>query len=243
MLTTDVQQFNLGQLVSLFQLDLTSIDTSLGIIYFAPNTLPNGSGGYTNVSFGGNIYVPLDVQCEGFEESTQGALPRPSMKVSNVNQALGAYIVNYDDIIGAKLTRLRTFSKYLDGQPNADPTKFFPPDIYFVERKVNQNPVYVEFQLATILELQGVRLPFRQVIRDYCLHIYRYYVNGAFNYEGVTCPYTGTSCWDNLGNAQTDPSLDQCGKREPDCKLRFSDNILPTRAFLGIERVDITQGG
>tara|TARA_R100001510_G_C7635850_1_gene194013 strand:- start:336 stop:962 length:627 start_codon:yes stop_codon:yes gene_type:complete len=46
----------------------------------------------------------------------------------------------------------------------ADPTATFPNEIFFIDRKVTENRAVVEFELAASFDLQGVRLPKRQIL-------------------------------------------------------------------------------
>ena len=62
-------------------------------------------------------------------------------------------------MVGAKVTRKRTFAKYLDDGPDANPNKHFPDDVYFIHRKVSQNKYAIEFELSTILNRESIVLP------------------------------------------------------------------------------------
>ena len=62
----------------------------------------------------GNTYQPLPIESEGFDVSTKGTLPRPKIRVANVGGLLSAEVRQNDDLIGCKLIRKRTFSRYLD---------------------------------------------------------------------------------------------------------------------------------
>ena len=46
----------------------------------------------------------------------------------------------------------------------ADPTALFPVEVYFVDRKVAENRNVIEFDLSASFDLDGVRLPKRQVL-------------------------------------------------------------------------------
>ena len=46
----------------------------------------------------------------------------------------------------------------------ADPTALFPLEVFFIDRKVAENRSSVEFELAASFDLQGVRLPKRQIL-------------------------------------------------------------------------------
>jgi len=184
-------------------------------------------------AFQGIIYEPVPMEAEGFEWTGRGPVPRPRLRISNIGNLAGQLAIGYGDLLGAKLTRIRTFEKYLDGMPTADPGSYFEPDIWYFDRKVTHAPDHIEWELASVLDQEGRRLPGRQMLRDVCTHTYRTYKDG-FNYTGVTCPYTGGSYFDVTGTPTGDPAKDVCGRRLSDCQLRFPDQALPTRAFPGM---------
>ena len=45
-----------------------------------------------------------------------------------------------------------------------DPTATFPDEVFFIDRKATENKAVVEFELAASFDLQGVRLPKRQIL-------------------------------------------------------------------------------
>ena len=45
-----------------------------------------------------------------------------------------------------------------------DPTATFPDEVYFIDRKSTENRDIIEFELAASFDLNGVRLPKRQVL-------------------------------------------------------------------------------
>jgi len=47
-----------------------------------------------------------------------------------------------------------------------DPTATFPDEIYYIDRKIAETRDFVQFELAANFDLQGVRLPKRQVLPD-----------------------------------------------------------------------------
>jgi phage-related protein len=87
--------------------------------------------------------------------------------------------------------------------------------------------------------METAMIPKRQVLRDACLAEYRYYdtATAAFDYTRATCPYVGTSYFEADGTPTINPAEDQCGRKLSDCKLRFTDLILPTWAFPGVSRI------
>lgn len=235
-LIRDIHSLEPGALVELFDLDLTPIDPTAGVARFHAGTNELDQP----VVWQGHSYLPRPVQASGFGLSTTGAAPRPKLQVSNIPALGGVGMMtllnrDYRDLIGAVITRRRTLVKYLDAvnfpggiNPTADPTVEFPLDIYYVERRLTENRVFAEYELSSIYDLEGVSLPRRQVIRDTCSFSYRSWDAdaGDFVYQDargipVACPYTGSACFDRLGNP-VEASQDQCGRRLSDCRKRFA---------------------
>lgn len=229
----DSFSLSVGEIVELFTLDLSKIGGDT--YYFTPTQRPDGQA----IIYKGVAYIPLDVWAEGFETSSSGPFPQPTFRVANISRALTGIVRTLDDLIGAKVTRIRTLKKYLDDQPTADPSAHYPPDVYFVEQKTAETKLYIEFKLASAIDVEGQKLPRRQIVRNYCGHEYRRYnsATGTFDYSTATCPYAGPASYDANGNVVA-ASLDRCGKRLSDCTKRFGKaTYLPTRAFPGAGRV------
>lgn len=232
------QSLTPGDLVHLFILDLNPLGENL-VLRFTNNVMKDSQGATQPLLFQGEEYTPVDLETEGWEYNGKGPFPRPKVRVSNVLSFFSGLLFEYDDLVGARFVRLRTYRNLLDGQPNADPEAHYAPDIYQVERKVKQTNTEIEFQLAAHVDQEGVTLPRRKIFRDTCTHRYRVPLpGGAFSYHKVTCPYAGNQFWDYKGEPTT-ADKDQCGLRLSDCKKRFPTGPLPTRAFPGINRVNL----
>lgn len=232
MIEEDKAQLELGTIIELFQLDMTNLGQ--GVVYFVDTNTTDGSV----IQFGGIVYTPVDVMAEGFETNGQGPFPQPIFRVANTTRALTGLVNSLDDLIGARVTRTRTLSKYLDNQPTADPSAHFPPDVFVVEQKTAQNRLFIEFKLSSAIDVEGQTLPRRVIARDYCSFVYRKWdsANSSFDYTNATCPYTGTNYFDIAGNPST-AAKDNCRKRVVDCRNRFGrTSPLPTRAFPGAGR-------
>ena len=206
----DIQQAALPAIVELYELD-TTVTGGVDVIRFTPHG-PNELG--NDIVFGGQTYVRFPIEASGFARSGHGALPRPNLSVANVTGLVGAIA---DDLIGSKLTRTRTFAKYLDavnfsgGNPQADPNQVIDREIWFVDRKSVDNKLIVEFELAAAFDLAGVMLPRRQFVQNVC----------PWRYRGPECGYTGGAVADEKDQPTADPAKDRCGKRLASCKLRF----------------------
>jgi len=203
-----------GAIVELYELDSTAIGGSITRLHAGTNSLR------TAVIWQGNEYTPFPIEASGFEFSGKGTLPRPTVKVANVTGLIGALVRELDDLMGAKFTRKRTLVKFLDAvnfpggvNPTADPSAHLPDDVYYVDRKVGESKLMVEFELAASFDVAGVMLPRRYVVQNVC----------PWAYRGADCGYTGTNYYDTNDVAVGTLAEDACGKRLVSCKLRFGD--------------------
>lgn len=214
-INADVQKLEPGALVDLLEADLTEFGGDLLRFHGYP------AGG--SIWWNGEEYSAWPLECSGFER-TGTQPPRPSMKVGNVNGSISALCQLYDDLVGAIVTRRRTLRKYLDAvnfeggiNPDADPTEEFPPEIWIVDRKSNEAPEAVEFELASAMEFNNAQLPGRQIIANFCPWV------AIGGYRGPFCGYTGPPVAKRDDTPTSDPTLDRCGGRLVSCKLRFGE--------------------
>lgn len=210
MITADIQGLEPGARVELFELDATMI---------AGGTLLRFHG-YQQVAtiwWQGNEYTAWPIQVEGFAKTSDGQQPAPKLSVGNVDGSISSQVILMDDLVGAKVTRHVTLGQYLDGRnfangnTTADPAQEFPTDIWFIEQKTGETNEVVEFELASALDLQGQKLPRRQIIANLC----------SFTYKGPYCNYTGSGMFDANDQPVSTPALDTCSKRLAGCKARF----------------------
>lgn len=223
------QEFTPGDLVELFVVDLTNLGGGL-------TRWANAAYTANAVTFDGEIFTPISIESDGFEWNGKGTLPRPMIRVfpsAGIKAAMNAY----GDFIGGKLTRIKTFSRFLDGQPDADPDQTFEPELYYFEQKSNYNKEMVEWTLSSNLDQEGVVLPKRVFLKDICQLKYRYWNGTALAYTPLAdggCPFNSATYFDVNGTATT-IDKDQCGKRLSECKRRFGATaVLPFLGFPGI---------
>lgn len=220
---SDVLTLGTKALVEMFVFDPSNLNPawSVNIMRWHPGT----TVGNADIQWQGVIYNQFPVETEGFEQNASGKLPRPKMRVSNIGGVMGQVLRSMDGALGAKVTRKRTFGKYLDavnfvgGNPNADPNTYFPDETFFLARKAVENPVFVEYDLAVAFDVMGVKLPRRQVIAATCQWVYR---------DSETCTYAGAA----VLNDPVFPGVDKCGKQLTSCRLRFGQfGNLPHSGF------------
>ncbi len=219
-------------LISLFRLDTTTLGGP--VFYFCQSAEAGGP-----VKFGGQDYQPADVEFKGMETNSAGAIPMPTVTLSNTNGVIQTIVNQYGDLLGCEFRRVRVFARHLDGGAEPDPTAYFGPDVFQVERKSEENPLFIEWELSAAIDQEGRVLPGRRVIRDTCRWRYRYFDDDRnnFDYSKVQCPYTANKYYDASGLSTT-KAKDKCGRRLSDCELRFGKaEALPFGGFPGAGRV------
>lgn len=172
----DIQVLTLPRLVDLWKLDASAEELGGDVLYWH-NYDFNGF-----VVRGGQVYTRFPIEVEGFERTTGGNLPRPRLRVSNIGSAISSILRVSGDLVGARVTRIRTFSKYLDGEVDEDSTEVLQTEVWVINQKLAETASMVEFELAAICDVEGVMLPREQVSASGCRHIYR---------GGDGCPYAG----------------------------------------------------
>ena len=183
---SDVQKVNPSSIIELFKLELKE-----GLNYATGN--PDGvTTSYrfhagTNLNANGEIvwnsesYLRFPVEATGFAFQ-RGQSPRPTITISNMgtpNMSAILVIANAftagNDLTGAKVTRIRTMARFLDaanfsGATNPfgtpDPDAEFPREVYYIDRKSAENRTVIQFELAAIFDIAGIRAPKRQCTRD-----------------------------------------------------------------------------
>ena len=230
-MSAELQLIAPSAVIELYELQLNTAQHGVNTLYrFHAGTSLNANG---QVVFGGNSFMRLPLEAEGFEWSGNGQLPRPKLRVSNIMGTITALLLSLPNgLEGAKVTRRRTQARYLDAvnfpggtSPyTPDPLAEWPREVYYIDRRSTETRDVVEFELACSFDLAGVRAPKRQCV-NLCQWIYR----------GAECGYTGTSYFNANDVSVTNVNDDVCGKRLDSCKARFGANaVLPFGSFPGI---------
>ena len=216
-----------SEIIDLFELDLTKFN--LGIFRFTSHLSTNEHGNVKTINFNNEFYLPAPVSIDGFEKSSE-SLPSLKFRISNINNSIGTYINNYDDLIGINLKIIRVFKENLDNENNQN----FQFEEFKISKKTDHNDVFIEFELKTNIDFTNIKLPNRQVWKTYCSRSYRKYVNGKFIYG--TCPYNENIYFDVNNINRQNSSEDKCGKTPESCKKRFNNDTLLGWFFPGIRR-------
>ena len=81
------------------------------------------------------------------------------MKYLQENGESGSFLLQEDDSVIDLESGINPFG-------TADPTALFPLEIFFIDRKSAENRAECTFELAASFDLDGVRLPKRQILPD-----------------------------------------------------------------------------
>ena len=176
-IVSNLQNTNPSAIIELFTLQLDSSlhgDTTIYRFHAGSSLKDNGE-----IVWAGNTYQRFPIKAEGFA-FRQGQLPRPTLTVSNALGTITAILAAVNattagnDLTGATVTRIRTLARFIDnanftgnnpfGTP--DPNAEFPREIYSVDRKATETREVVEFELAAVFDLAGIRVPKRQCTRE-----------------------------------------------------------------------------
>lgn len=173
----DLLQLSHSAIVELFEVDLSTIGT--------PTTFRfcNYLNGSNDVVWQGKTFAAYPIQVSGFEFTGKGQIPTPTMILSNTFSTITSLCDRYDDLVGAKVTRRRTLAKFLDGSPTANPNWEYAPDVFFIDRKASETKVAVTFELASSLDMEGVKIPLRIITADVC----------SWQFGDRNCGYTGNA--------------------------------------------------
>tara|TARA_R110002020_G_scaffold243891_1_gene457462 strand:- start:6551 stop:8248 length:1698 start_codon:yes stop_codon:yes gene_type:complete len=165
--------------------------------------VPTGNDDPVNaysIKYGGIDYQPLPIEASGFEYKGDGALPRPSIRISNLQSRITGLLLGINqvtpgnDLNGAQVKRIRTLSRFLDsdnwqngqnpyGNSDASTSAQLPQEIYYIDRKVVENREFVEFELVSSLDLNGVKVPRRLAMQNLC----------QWEYRSKECGYAGAN--------------------------------------------------
>lgn len=231
-IAADVIESDLGPIVTLFEIDLTDLG---GSVYRITNSTDAGN----TVQFDSATYYPRPVRLTGQQRMGSGRPPRPKVQIGDLDGTIAGLCRDYQDMIGATFTRIRTLAKYLDGEPGADTSAKFPDEIYVINKKARAQRSVIEFDLSPATDIDGVMIPARLVLCDTCGFNYRVWNGASFDTPTVRpCPYTDAVYFEYDNTSTVDPAEDVCARTLAACKVRYGDTEeLPFGGFPGVDRV------
>jgi len=168
--------------------DLYGINIGSDTVYrFCP--MINGTN---PIVWQGKSYQPLPIKMEGFDQKSDGRLPRPQFTIANPEGLFSKIVHSNQDFANCKITRKRTYARFLDqenfpngvnpfGESGSD--SHLPDDVYFINQKTIEDKTAIQFELVSALELENSLVPARVVLSGYCNFTYRCSI--GCNYQGL----------------------------------------------------------
>ena len=154
----ELQTLSSEALIDLYEVDLEPIGMTV-IEYFCSSENPDTKQG---ASLGGRFYKPWPVIEQGFESTSQGSLPRPSIELANIGSSISTLLLIYKPR-GALVRRRRIYRKHLDDGRDPRPDAQFEPQEYILDRW-DRNDFTCTLQLVTELEYLNLEIPSRRII-------------------------------------------------------------------------------
>ena len=188
----ELNKINPSSIIELYELELT---VGLHIPTGNPNSLDTvfrfhagaNLNNFGQIIFNGNSYQRVAVKVEGFEDTSTGTIPRPTLTFSNLGgidkdstvMTMTDFlnVVNSvtpgNDLLNAKVTRLLPLASALDNANFVGDNPFGTPStdrlqdkVYYIDRKAVENRQIVQFELVSVLDMQNKKIPARIVTRD-----------------------------------------------------------------------------
>ena len=130
------------------------------------------AAGAGSIVFNSQTYTPMPIEAEGFDYKSgeNDSQSRPILRSSNLLSTVSTILIevnkitNGNDLLNAKVTRIRTAAMFLDGESTANTSATSRNEIYFIERKSVENRSIVEFELSQFSDLPNFKIPKRQVL-------------------------------------------------------------------------------
>ena len=237
-------------IIELFHLQFTAATNGLDDnLYFHAGT----NGIPTSIVFGGITYTAAPIEADGFEKTGKGTLPRPTLQVATVNNAITSLMhraTNPIDPLMAKATRIKTMKKFIDAVNFFDQVYIYQdgntavtqgndtlvlaahgtgdetarfPDEVWYIDRISS-----ENQQAVEFELAS-KLELTNVLlpgRTVVEHC-------PYRYRGPDYGYEGGPVATEADVATSNATEDRCGKKVSSCRLRFANTTLPFGGFPG----------
>ena len=259
---SDLQSVAPSAVIELFQLELNVPQHGVDeIYYFHAGVSIDASA---DIIWNGKTYLAFPIEATDFEYTGTGSLPRPKLQISNIFGTITAIMASLPSgLEGAKVTRIRTLARYLDGAN-------FP---------VSGSILLTEDNDALLLEDGGsILLEPINSTEDLTAEFPReiYYIDrkaaenrdliefelaSAFDligvrapkrqcvsnvcqwkYRGPECGYTGNAYFNFNDQPVGAVGQDVCGKRLRSCELRFAQQRIGGYISLGSNIISMFQG-
>ena len=195
-----------SELISLFELTFNSttlyfhpgLDENLDELYFEDRTSP----------YKIREYRPFPIEMTGVEYNADGVTNRPTLTIANVTTLFSTLLdgLTNEDLIGASVVVRQTLAKYLEtsstysnNSGNGGLPIEFPIKKFNLDRVSGETSLAVTFEVSSPYDLEGIKIPNRQLIGKYCSWVYQGNANG----DGGGCTWKADSTIEYPNGADT----------------------------------------
>ena len=169
---SEYQKPDPSAVIELFELELvegthyaTGNPDNITTTYRWHSGMPAAGAG--SIVFNSQTYTPMPIEAEGFDYKSgeNDSQSRPVLRISNLLSTVSTILIevnkitNGNDLLNAKVTRIRTAAMFLDGETTANTSATSRNEIYFIERKSTENRQIVEFELSQFSDLPNFKIP------------------------------------------------------------------------------------
>ena len=211
--TVQLQEID-DALIELFDITLPNGSTKI----YITNGLDNGSDNiYFPETTGGYAlkeYIAMPIQIQGIAAASSGAAARPTITTVNIPFLTRTYSNNGDgtndettlldileengiksnrDLLNSRVVYRRTLFKHTfkAGDTTSAPVEF-PSTTFILDRVASEDNLLVAFEVASPIDIEGVKIPNRMVIGRYC----------PWKYQGVALDGDGGCIWPKNSNGR-----------------------------------------
>lgn len=212
-------------IVDLFEVTVNPFSASPATVYLYRGLDQTGASVWFSNKAGTvkNEYFAFPIEMTDVNVTSDGPAARPTLTVANVISAakvtsgnaetvgsdektletilsdLG--IFSNEDLIGARVTRRRTLEQHLLTSSSSPTIPVeFPSYVYYIDRVAGESKITVIFELSSPFDLEGVKVPHREIIGRYCS--WKYQGMAENNDGGCSWPLDSNNRFYKLDNTQ-----------------------------------------
>lgn len=146
-----------GEIIELIAIDATPLIPGEPIIRFTNNK--------PGINWDGNFYQFTPCEVSGVASTAAGALNKPNLTVSNIERLLMPVLMQSPALVGAIVTRVRTWFKYTEDGDDTDPLERYPPESWKISNTVIDRSG-ISFSLINELDSPESQLSRIVMLRD-----------------------------------------------------------------------------
>ena len=257
---SELQKIAPSAVIELFQLELNAAQHGVNeTYYFHAGVNATNSG---DIIWNSQAYLAFPIEATEFEYTGTGSLPRPKLRISNINGTITGIILTLPNgLEGAKVTRIRTLARYLDAAnfPDGDTLLTEDGDALLLEdgssillEAINptEDPTaefpreiyYIDRKASENRDLIEFELAaafdlvgVRAPKRQCVSNVCQW------TYRGAECGYAGNAYFNFNDVPVAAIGQDVCGKRLRSCELRFSQQRFDGTVTVGSNVITLGQ--